>query len=53
VIVESTIDALTRHRAPDGSICPSDVALVVGGEHSRGRVPLVREVAADMGGVRS
>jgi hypothetical protein len=45
---EATIDALTRHRAPDRSICPSDAARVIGGTRWRGRMDLVREVAADM-----
>lgn len=46
--VEATIDALSRHRAPDRSICPSDAARVVGGAGWRRHMGLVREVAADM-----
>ena len=46
--VEATIDALTRHRAPDRSICPSDAARVVGGASWRRHLDVVRDVAADM-----
>lgn len=46
--VRATIDTLTRHRAPAGSICPSDVARVVGGDAWRTRMALVRDVAADL-----
>ena len=46
--IEATIDALTRHRSPARSICPSDVARVVGGLQWRRQMGLVREVAADM-----
>jgi hypothetical protein len=48
--IEAVIDALTRHRAPDRSICPSDAARVAGGSHWRRRMDLVRDVAADMAG---
>ena len=41
---EATVRALLRHR--DGTtICPSDVARVVGGEHWRSRMDAVRAVA--------
>ena len=45
---EAAIDALTRHRAPDRTICPSDAARVVGGPGWRSRMDVVRAVAADM-----
>ena len=40
----ATIRALLRHR-DDTTICPSDVARVVGGEHWRRHMDAVREVA--------
>jgi hypothetical protein len=46
--IHATIDALARHRAPDRTICPSDAARVVGGEHWRRHMDAVRWVAADM-----
>ena len=46
--VEAAIDVLSRHRAPDRTICPSDAARVVGGTGWRRRMDLVRQVAADM-----
>lgn len=46
--VEAVIEVLTHHRAPDGSICPSDAARVVGREAWRDVMDLVREVALDM-----
>ena len=42
--VECTIRALLQHRA-GSTICPSDVARVVGGEDWRERMPFVRDVA--------
>jgi hypothetical protein len=45
---EAAIDALTRHRSPDRSMCPSDAARIVGGPGWRRHMDLVREVAADM-----
>lgn len=45
---EAVIETLTRHRAPDRTICPSDAARVVGGRSWRRRMDLVRDVAADM-----
>jgi hypothetical protein len=41
----ATIRALLRHRAPTSSICPSDVARVVGGPQWRSRLDDAREVA--------
>jgi hypothetical protein len=46
--VEAVIDVLTRHRSPDGTICPSDAARVVGGPGWRRRMDLARLVATDM-----
>ena len=43
--IAATIRALTRKRA-ESSICPSDVARTVGGEHWRGRMDDVRRVTA-------
>lgn len=43
--VESTTRALLRHRGAGSSICPSDVARVVGGPGWRSEVDGVREVA--------
>lgn len=45
---EAVIDVLTRHRAPDRTICPSDAARVIGGGGWRRHMDLVRDVAADM-----
>ena len=46
----ATIRALLARRkrsaAASGSICPSDVARTIGGEHWRTRMQLVRDVAA-------
>ena len=41
--IVATARALLRHRAP-GTICPSDVARVVGGETWRSLMPAVRSV---------
>lgn len=46
--LEAAIRTLLRHRSPDRTICPSDVARVVGGEQWRPLVPVAREVAADL-----
>jgi hypothetical protein len=46
--VEAVIDALTRHRGADRSICPSDAARVAGGSGWRRRMDVVRQVAVDM-----
>ncbi|WP_421120699.1 DUF3253 domain-containing protein [Aquihabitans daechungensis] len=43
--IEATILALAGHRAPDKTICPSDVARAIGGTGWRALVPQVREVA--------
>lgn len=43
--IEATIKALLRHR-DTSTICPSDVARVVGGDHWRGLMDDVRNVAA-------
>ncbi len=40
----ATIDALLTRRGPDRSICPSDVAKVVDGQHWRSRMDQVRDV---------
>ena len=45
---EATIATLARHRAPDRTICPSDVARAVGGTGWRQQMDLVRAVATDM-----
>lgn len=45
---EAAIGALARHRLPDRTICPSDVARVIGGRGWRRHMDLVRSVAADM-----
>lgn len=46
--VEATIVALLRSRGPGTTICPSDVARIVGGSAWRSRLPLVRERAVKM-----
>lgn len=46
--VAAAMRALLRHRAPTSSICPSDVARVVGGEAWRARMALARAVAFDL-----
>jgi hypothetical protein len=43
--VEAAILALAGHRAPRGSICPSDAARAVGGTSWRRLVPAAREAA--------
>lgn len=45
--IESTVKALLRHRGTS-TICPSDVARVVGGDQWRGRMDDVRRVAATL-----
>jgi hypothetical protein len=40
--------ALADHRAPDGSLCPSDVARAVGGAGWRKELDEVREVAREL-----
>ena len=39
---------LARHRAPDHTICPSDVARAIGGEGWRSLMEPVREVVRDL-----
>jgi len=46
--IEATIRALLRARAPESSICPSDVARAVGAGSWRPLVPVVRDVAAEL-----
>lgn len=46
--IEAATRALLRSRTPDSSICPSDVARVVGGESWRTLLPVVRDRAAEM-----
>lgn len=46
----ATIRALLRHRTNDSSICPSDVARVIGGSNWRTAMPVVRAVAQAMEG---
>jgi hypothetical protein len=41
--IEATTRALARHRAPDGTICPSDVARAIGGDDWRKLMGSVRE----------
>ena len=44
----AAIRVLARHRAPDGTTCPSDAARAVGGEAWRDLMDLTREVASDL-----
>jgi Protein of unknown function (DUF3253) len=46
--VAATVRTLLRHRDPDRTICPSDVARTVGGDGWRAVLPLARAVAADL-----
>lgn len=46
--IEAATRVLLRHRDADKSICPSDVARVVGGEQWRGAMDAVRDVAAGL-----
>jgi hypothetical protein len=46
--IEATIRALLRARGPESSICPSDVARVVGAGSWRPLLDAVRSVAADL-----
>jgi hypothetical protein len=41
--VDATVLALSTHRSPDKTICPSDAARTIGGDDWRGLMPLVRE----------
>lgn len=49
--IAAAVRVLLRHR-PEGTVCPSEVARVVDGRDWRGWMPLVREVAAGLDGVR-
>jgi hypothetical protein len=44
----AAVRALARHRAPEGTTCPSDAARAVGGESWRDLMDLTREVARDL-----
>jgi len=46
--IDATLQALLRSRGPGRSICPSDVARIVGGTTWRKLLPLVRERAVKM-----
>lgn len=46
--LRTAILALTRHRGPDSSICPSDAARAVGGERWRELMAQARDVARDL-----
>jgi hypothetical protein len=48
VRLTAAIRALTRHRGPDKTICPSDAARAVGGDRWRPLVPVAREVAREL-----
>jgi len=47
----ATMRALLHKRGADKTICPSEVARVIGGDGWRRLMPLVREVAEDLDGV--
>jgi hypothetical protein len=46
--IEATTRALARHRAPGGTICPSDVARAIGGDGWRRLMEPVREVVTTL-----
>lgn len=46
--IEATMRTLLRNRAPDKTICPSEVARVVGQPDWRGVMDAVRDVAAEL-----
>ncbi|HEU5152472.1 MAG TPA: DUF3253 domain-containing protein [Iamia sp.] len=46
--VAAAVRTLARHRAPDGTTCPSDAARAVGGEGWRDLMDLTREVVRDL-----
>ncbi len=46
--IDATMLTLARHRAPDRTICPSDVARAIGGESWRALMPLVRDRARSL-----
>lgn len=47
--ISATIRALARHRGPDRTICPSDVARTIGGASWRSLMPLIRTIAGELG----
>lgn len=47
----ATMRALLHKRGEGKTICPSDVARVIGGDRWRSLMPLVRHVAEDLDGV--
>ena len=46
--LEAAVLALSAHRGPDKTICPSDAARAVGGEGWRSLMDTAREVARDL-----
>lgn len=48
--IEAALRALLRSRQPGRSICPSDIARIVGGARWRTLLPPVRERAVEMAG---
>ena len=47
----ATMRALLHKRGEGKTLCPSDVARVIGGDRWRSLMPLVRDVAEDLDGV--
>ena len=48
VRLAAAMRVLLRHRRPEATICPSDVARIVGGESWRDLMDVAREVAAEL-----
>lgn len=48
--IAAALRTLARHRAPDGTTCPSDAARAVGGEGWRGLMDETRSVARELAG---
>ncbi len=46
--LQATITALAAHRAPNRTICPSDVARTVGGTRWRAQMPGVRKAVREL-----
>lgn len=46
--LKSSILALSEHRGPESSICPSDAARAIGGREWRTLIGDVRELAAEL-----
>ena len=46
--IEAAVRALLRSRQPGRSICPSDIARIVGGTTWRALLPVVRDRAVEM-----